>query len=166
VKEDISFGEMKEEFLEEILQIYNYYVKNTTASFHVHTPTLEEMRDMVFSTDEKYKTYIIKDKKQICGYVYIHKYSNREAYDITAEVSIYLQQNYIKKGIGSTALNYIENHARQHGIHSLLAIICGQNEASIRLCSQNGYIKCAHFKEVGEKFGQLLDIVAYQKIIN
>jgi phosphinothricin acetyltransferase len=26
-------------------------------------------------------------------------------------------------------------------------------------------IKCAHYKEIGKKFGQLLDVVAYQKIM-
>ncbi len=47
----------------------------------------------------------------------------------------------------------------------LVATICGENAASIGVFAKNGYEKCAHYKEVGQKFGQLLDVVAYQKIL-
>ncbi len=163
---DIIFKEMQEEFLSEVLQIYSYYVLNTTVSFHMQIPTREQMRQMVFFNNKKYKTFVILDNNQICGYVLITRHKNREAYDATAEVSVYLKPESVKKGIGSIAISYIEEYAKQQGMHVLLAIICGLNEASIRLCARNGYIKCAHYKEVGQKFGQLLDIVAYQKIIS
>jgi phosphinothricin acetyltransferase len=163
---DIIFEEMKEEYLSEVLQIYTYYVLNTTVSFHMQIPTRKQMRQMVFFNNEKYKTLVILDDKQICGYVLINQYKDREAYDATAEVTIYLKPESVGKGIGSIAISYIEDYAKQQGVHVLLAIICGRNEASIRLFSKNGYNKCAHYKEVGLKFGQLLDIVAYQKIIS
>jgi len=163
---EIIFEEMKEEYLSEVLPIYSYYVLNTTASFHVRIPTIEQMRQMVFFNNVKYKTFVILDNKQICGYVLITKHKDREAYDATAEVTTYLKPESIGKGLGSIALSFIEGYAKQQGIHVLLAIISGQNEASIRLCAKNGYTKCAHYKEVGQKFGQLLDIVAYQKIIS
>jgi L-amino acid N-acyltransferase YncA len=50
-------------------------------------------------------------------------------------------------------------------MHVLMATICGENDKSIRLFEKNGYFKCAHYKEVEEKFGELLDVVAYQKIL-
>lgn len=89
----------------------------------------------------------------------------REAYDGTAEVTIYLKTGFTGKGLGSMALKYVENHAKHQHLHVLVATICGENEESIRLFSKNGYDKCAHYKEVGQKFGQLLDVVAYQKIL-
>lgn len=163
---DIIFQEMQEAYLNEVLQIYSYYILNTTASFHMHIPTRKQMREMVFFNNVKYRTFVILDNKQICGYVLITKHKDREAYDATAEVTVYLKPEFVGKGIGSIAIKYIEEYAKKQGIHVLLAIICGQNEASIELCAKNGYNKCAHYKEVGQKFGQLLDIVAYQKIIS
>ena len=47
----------------------------------------------------------------------------------------------------------------------LLAIITGDNQHSIHSFSSAGYFKCADLKEVGEKFGKLLDVVFYQKIL-
>lgn len=163
---EIIFEEMHEEYLDEIRQIYSYYVLNTTATFHVQIPTREQMRQMVFFNNEKYKTFVILRNNLIGGYVLITQYKNREAYDATAEVTVYLKPESAGEGIGSIAIKYIEEYAKQQGIHVLLAVICGQNEASIRLCAKNGYNKCAHYQEVGQKFGQLLDIVTYQKIIS
>lgn len=64
------------------------------------------------------------------------------------------------------AVKYIEGFAKNKNIHVLVATICGENSGSINLFEKNGYTKCAHYKEVGEKFGQFLDVVAYQKIIS
>jgi phosphinothricin acetyltransferase len=159
------FDEMKEDYLDEVLQIYTHYILHTTATFHVQGLTLEEMREGVFFDSEKYKTFVICTEANICGYVLITQHKKREAYDATAEVTVYLKPDFIGKGLGSMALEYIEEYARKQEIHVLVATICGENEESIRLFVKNGYNKCAHYKEVGQKFGQYLDIVAYQKII-
>jgi len=76
-----------------------------------------------------------------------------------------LKPDYIGQGIGTKGLKHIEEYARANKLHVLIATICGQNEGSISLFEKQGYFKCAHYKEVGTKFGQLLDVVAYQKII-
>ena len=90
---------------------------------------------------------------------------NREAYDTTAEVTIYLKHDCIGKGIGSAALTYIEDYAMDKNFHVLIATITGENEQSIRTFDKNGYEKCAHYKQVGKKFDRWLDVVAYQKIL-
>lgn len=160
-----SFHEMKEEYLDKVLQIYTHYVLNTTATFHSRQLTREEMSEIVFFNSEKYKTFVICEEADVCGYVLITQHKKREAYDGTAEVTIYLKPAYIGKGLGSMAIKHIEEYAKIQRLHVLVATICGQNEKSIRLFEKNGYSQCAHYKEVGQKFGQLLDIVVYQKII-
>ncbi|WP_371373010.1 N-acetyltransferase family protein [Sporomusa aerivorans] len=159
------FREMKEEYLDKVLQIYTYYVLNTSATFHSRSLTRAEMSEIVFFDNEKYKTFVVCQEDEICGYVYIAQHKKREAYDNTAEVTIYLRPDSIGKGIGSMAIRYIEEYAKRMKLHVLVATICGENEASIQLFEKNGYVKCAHYKEVGQKFGQLLDVVAYQKIL-
>jgi phosphinothricin acetyltransferase len=63
-------------------------------------------------------------------------------------------------------LKLLEPVAKNSEICVLIGIITGENKASIRLFEKCGYEKCAHFKKVGEKFNRLLDVVAYQKIID
>lgn len=162
----VEFIEMKDEHLDKVLDIYNYYVLNTTSTFHAHKLSLEEMRELVFFNNPKYKTFVIMCEDYVSGYVSLKQHKTREAYDHTAEVAVYLNKDSIGKGLGGLAVKYIEEYAKSKGLHVLIASICGQNGASIRLFTGNGFFKCAHYREVGKKFEQTLDVVAYQKILD
>ena len=161
----VSFREAGEEHLAEILAIYTHYVLYTTITFHTQPLTEADMRAIVFHRGHRYRTFVILEDGQLCGYVLLFPYKSREAYDGTAEVSVYLHPARVGHGLGSLALSHIEAYARNQDFHVLLAIICGENFRSIRLFERAGFSKCAHFKEVGRKFGRLLDVVGYQKII-
>ena len=50
-------------------------------------------------------------------------------------------------------------------IVSLLFRITFKNSGSIKLFEKQGYEKSGHIKNVGEKFGRVLDVVFYQKEI-
>jgi phosphinothricin acetyltransferase len=163
--ESIRFEELTAERLPEVMEIYNYYILNTTATFHTRALTQEQMKEVVFFANPRYKTFAIISGGRLCGYVILSQHKKREAYDGTAEISIYLRQEYAGKGIGSQAVRFIEHYAREQGIHVLIATICGANNRSIRSMEKNGFEKCAHYKEMGRKMGQLLNIVAYQKIL-
>ena len=163
---NLIIEELKEEHLPQVLDIYTYYVINSTATFHKHIPAIDEMRDIVFFDNDRHKSYIIKDGGAVCGYAILAKYGKREAYDNTAEVTVYLSNDCIGKGIGSEAVSFLEEAAKEKGFHALIAIICGENDKSIALFERCGYFKCAHYKQVGMKFGRLLDVVCYEKIIN
>lgn len=174
-----KFEEMTENYLQNVLDIYNYYVEYSSATFHIKPLTLDEMREIVFFGNPVYKTYLIKNesnsksenenesksKNDILGYVLLTQHKKREAYNGTAEVTIYLKPDSIGKGIGNIAVKYIEKYARTKGLHVLIASICGDNQKSIKLFEKNGYKKCAHYKEVGKKFDKFLDVVAYQKML-
>jgi L-amino acid N-acyltransferase YncA len=163
--EKISFVELCDERLNEITEIYNHYILNSTATFHGRRLSAEEMKEIVFFENPKYKTYLILQDDVICGYVILSQHKKREAYDGTAEITVYLKPDLTGKGIGTIALKHIEEIAHKSDIHVLVATIAGNNNSSIKLVEKNGYFKCAHYKEVGRKFGQLLDVVAYQKIL-
>ncbi len=166
MKNEILFQEIQEEHLPQVLEIYNFYILNSTATFHMQPLSLEEMRELVFFDDPKYQTFIIKDSGIICGYVIVTQFKKREAYGETAEVTIYLSQDYTKKGIGSLAISHAEHFAHEQHFHVLVAGICGENRQSIRLFEKNGYTKCAQYQEIGRKFGRYLDVVYYQKILS
>jgi phosphinothricin acetyltransferase len=161
------FEECKEEYLSQILEIYNYYVLNSTATFHIKPLTISEMGELVFFDNPIFKTFVIWDDKktEICGYVILNRYSKREAYNTTAEVSVYLRHDFTSRGLGKVAADFIENYAKENGFHALLGIICTENEKSINLVEKRNYQKCGYLKETGKKFGKYLDVAIYQKLL-
>ncbi len=164
---NIVLKPLEKKHLEEATELYNYFVTNTTVTFHTEVFTPEEMATLLFQEESDiYTTLAVLDNEDFCGYAFLAPYKKRQAYRITAEISIYLKPEYTGKGIGKIVLEKMEQHAINNGIHSLIATICGENVASIKLFERNGYIICGALKEVGIKFGRSLDIVIMQKILD
>jgi L-amino acid N-acyltransferase YncA len=161
----IDFREVQENDLPKIKEIYDWYIANSTATFHTESISIDRLKEFIYIHHHLYKSFLIYSDSQIAGYCFLTYYKKRQAYDRTAEVTIYLHPSYITKGIGKMALQHIEKIAKQSGLKNLIAIITGENDGSIALFEKSGYVKCAHFKNVGEKFNKVLDVVAYQKEI-
>ncbi|MFL0373793.1 MULTISPECIES: N-acetyltransferase family protein [Paenibacillus] len=161
----MTFEEVTEQHLPEIREIYNYYVMNTTISFHTEELDLDQIKSSVMNKDTRYKTYVIFENNQMMGYVLITQYKSKQAYDICGEVTIYLKPDILGKGLGKQALRFIEKIAKEQGFHTLIATICMENTRSKSLFERNGYEQCALFKEIGYKFDRKLDIGSFQKIL-
>ncbi|NDL67391.1 N-acetyltransferase [Clostridiales bacterium F-3ap] len=151
--------------LPEVLELYNQYVRTSTATFSIEPVELAEMEGMVLGGDRRYASFAVLVEEALAGYVLLARYKNREAYDTTAEVTLYLKEEAAGRGIGTQALDFIEGHAKSHGFRALLAVICEENQASIALFRKMGYFQCAHFREVGRKFDRMLDVVVYEKLV-
>ncbi len=159
----ITFKEAQTTDLSFITKVYNHYIKNSTATFHTQEVDELYMRNNLPFEHDLYKTYLIKFNGIECGYAYIGNYKARQAYDRSAEVTIYLMPEFFKKGIGGKTLEFLENEAKTMGLKNLLGIITKENAGSVKLFEKAAYDKVAHFKNIGEKFGRVLDVVAYQK---
>jgi len=162
---EIKLKPVDVELLPELMAIYNYYVLNTTVTFHTKAIDLNGMREILFDDDPRFLSYAIMNQDDLCGYCILAHYKKREAYDCTAEVTIYLKHGYERRGIATLAIRQLEEIAVRNGFHALVTIICGENIESIGFFASLGYQKCAHYREVGTKFGRLLDIVSFQKIL-
>jgi L-amino acid N-acyltransferase YncA len=161
----IVFKELKEKDLPEVKKIYDWYIENSTATFHTERIQLDQLKEFIYIDHPLYNSYLIYSGSEIVGYCFITNYKKRQAYDRTAEITIYLNHEQTHKGIGKTAMAFLEQKARANGIKNLIGIISGDNDVSIALFQKAGFIKCAHFKNVGEKFSKVLDVVAFQKEI-
>jgi len=161
----LSFKDMQESDLPEVKKIYDWHIAHSTATFHTGPVETEELKEFIYTNHPLYNSYLILADGEVAGYCLLTNYKKRQAYDRTAEITLYLAPTHIRKGIGKIALKHLEDRAKQNGLKTLLAGITEGNDGSIALFSGNGYDKCAHYKNVGEKFGQVLDVVYYQKEI-
>lgn len=145
--------------------VYNYYVLNTTATFHTEPVTLAAFAAALPMNHSLYQSYLIIYGDKPCGYAYLGNWKPRQAYNRSAEVTIYIEKDFHGKGIGKQSLMFLEAEARKRKIKNLLGVITFENKASIHLFEKAGFQKVGHLKNIGEKFGRLLDVVTYQKEI-
>lgn len=161
----VEFPPVEEGDLPAIKEIYDHYILNSTATFHSRPIPVTELKEILGISLRKYPAFTIRAGGRIIGYCFLARYKNREAYDRTAELSVYLKPEFTGRGIGLLALNRLEEAAGKSGIRVLIGTLCGENRASIRLMESAGYTRAAHLRNVGEKFGNVLDVVIYQKEI-
>lgn len=162
---DITFLPTTDADVAGLLPVYNHYVRTDTATFHTQEIDEATFRALLFPGYPRYDSWVLWSEGRRVGYVILARYKPREAYDGSAEVTIYLDPSFPGKGAGSAALAFVEARARERQFHNLLAIICGENTASIKLFEKFGYTKCAHYHEVGKKFGRWLDVVSYERLL-
>lgn len=160
---EIVFTEIAEQDLPVIREIYNWYVVHSTATFHLEPVETDEMKAFLYLGHPLYRSYLIRLASDTAGYCLLTHFRKREAYNRTAEVTLYLKPEFCHKGIGKIVLARLEQDARSGGIKNLIGVITAENEDSVNLFTRAGYTKCAHYKNVGEKFGRVLDVVALQK---
>ena len=155
----------KPEDAEELLNIYKYYVENTTITFEYDTPSVEEFKNRIKNTLVRYPYWVAEDNNKIYGYAYASAFKVRPAYDWTVETSIYVQNCDSRSGIGTLLYNELEKYLKLQSIINLNACITYPNEKSENVHKKFGYKTVALFTKCGYKFGQGNDVIWMEKFI-
>jgi len=121
------------------------------------------LRTFIFLDHKWYKAYVIQRGGEMAGFCFATQLKNHASYDRTAELGVYLKPEYTRRGLGGEAVRHMEKAATADGLKMLIASICGENAASLKLFEKLGYDRCGHFKRIGEKWGRVLDVVFFQK---
>lgn len=141
-----------------IADIYNEAILTTTATFDTEPKSVEDRREWLLAHGEKYPVLVAAADGEVVGWASLTQYSDRRAYDPTAETSAYVKDGYRGRGIGRRLKEVIIDEARRLGYHSLIARIAEGSDASLHLNEVMGFERVGTLKEVGRKFGQLLDV--------
>ena len=69
------------------------------------------------------------------------------------------------RGLGRLLLPPILDAGKARGLHTILAAIDAENEASIQLHASFGFQRVGLFKQVGFKFGRWLDVLFMERLL-
>lgn len=157
---------------QKILAIYAYYVENTAITFEYAVPGIDEFRERVRKTLLKYPYLVLESDEEILGYAYAGAFVGRAAYDWSAEVTIYLAPNVLKKGYGKRLYAALERALQEMGILNLYACIGYPNEEDEYLTRNSaqfhkhlGYRQVGIFSNCGFKFGRWYSMIWMEKMI-
>ncbi|HEV3023687.1 MAG TPA: GNAT family N-acetyltransferase [Pirellulales bacterium] len=152
--------------LAEITEIYNEAIVDTTATFDTEPKTVDQRLDWFRSHDQRHPLIVALVEGRVAGWACISKWSDRPAYDDTGETSFYVKSEFRDRGIGRKLKEAIIAEARCLGFHSLIARVAEGNDASLHLNESCGFVQVGTLREVGRKFGRLLDVHIYQKMLH
>lgn len=155
-----------------LVEIYSYYVEKTAVSFEYEVPSVEKFQTRINRTQKNYPYLVAESGGKIIGYAYASRFIGREAYNFSAELTIYLDKNYRRKGVGKKLYGELEKILRETGIKNLYACI-GYPEVedeylnfnSINFHQHLGFKICGKFTNCGYKFNRWYSMVYAEKII-
>jgi L-amino acid N-acyltransferase YncA len=146
-----------------INDIYNHYVLTSTCTYQLEPePLAGRIAWFQAHPPDKYPVVVTQIGGQVVGWGSLSMFKERAAYAPTVEASVYIHHQFHRRGIGRAILLDLIARAKAAGYHVLIGGASADQTASIALQENLGFERVAHFKEVGYKFGQWLDVVYLQ----
>ena len=150
-----------------ILPIYNHAIEHTTAVFEYQPHTLEMRHDWFRGKQQALlPVFVAVDDGQVLGFASYGPFRAWPAYKYTVELSVYVDVNARRRGIGTELVRAVIADARAQKLHVVMAGITADNDISLRLHERLGFREVAHIPEVGYKFGRWLDLKFLQLILD
>lgn len=157
---------------EHLLQIYDYYVKNTATTFEYETPSIEEFKKRMKKIMQRYPYLIILNDDIIAGYAYAAPFIGRSAYDWSCETTIYIAPDVRGHGLGRKIYEALEKLLCEMGILNLYACIAYPEKNDEYLTSASadfhyhlGFKKIGEFHKCGYKFDRWYNMIWVEKFI-
>jgi L-amino acid N-acyltransferase len=147
-----------------ITEIYNDAILTTTATFDTEEKSLEDRVDWFRAHGKVHPVLVAEKNDVVIGFASLSRWSERAAYDSTAETSLYVHKDARKQGVGKQLLEVLVLEGKQVGLHTLIARITHGNEQSIYLHERLGFSVIGTLREVGIKFGTFQDVHMLQKV--
>lgn len=146
---------------EALRAIYRQYI-HTGITFEYRLPSAEEFRRRIRQIGRDYPYLVLEEAGRVAGYAYGHRYREREAYQWTAELSIYLDQEAQGKGLGRALYGQLIRLLALQGVKTLYALVTSSNPASLVFHEKLGFEPLGVHKRAGYKGGRWLDMHWYQ----
>ena len=90
-----------------LVEIYNYYIENTTFTYETEPITEVIIEERVKKVTEKFPWLVYVDQETVVGYAYAGTFNPRAAYQWTVETSVYLRKGCERKGYTTKREHFI-----------------------------------------------------------
>lgn len=148
-----------------ITDIYNYYIENTVVTFDEQPLEVATITEKMQSVMKTYSWLVTEVSGKVVGFAYASEWRAKSAYKHSVESTIYLGPETTGMGLGLPLYSELFRQLKAMHIHTAIGVLSVPNEASVALHKKMGFVKAAHFKEVGLKFGQWIDVEYWQLML-
>src|SRR5881398_417271 len=123
-----------------IVEIYNATVPTRMVTAELE-PTTVELRLPWFRehSPEQYPFWVAESEGRVIGWLDFKKFLPRGAYRGTAEISVYIHEEFRRRGVGQRLLEQAIARAPSLRITALVGLIFGHNEPSLKLFERLGF---------------------------
>lgn len=148
---------------EAMLRIYAPIVEQTTTSFELVTPSVDEFRGRVERSVATHDWLVAEEDGVILGYAYGTPHRSRAAYRFSAETSVYVAEEARGRGLGSRLYERLFASLANRGYYQAFAGVTLPNPASEALHCKVGFRRIGQFPSIGFKYGNWHDVAWFYR---
>ncbi|MFD2616006.1 GNAT family N-acetyltransferase [Terrilactibacillus laevilacticus] len=164
--DNITFRDAQLSDLQEIVDIYNSTISSRMVTADLEPVTVDNRKPWFEEHSPDLRPlWVFEMKGKICGWLSFQSFYGRPAYNGTAEISIYIHENYRGKKLGQYIVQEAMKACPRLKIKTLLCFIFGHNEPSLRLFNKFGFEEWANLPKVAELDGIERDLIILGKRI-
>lgn len=148
---------------ERINAIYNHYVPWSSCTFALEPTSIEERSLWLSRRHRDHPAVVAETDGEVVGWGSLDPYRSRGGYAATAEISIYVDPSEHGRGLGRELTRRLMARAAEVGLHTIIAMICTEQRASLTAFSREGFVERGTMREVGRKLERWLDVAVLER---
>jgi len=150
-----------------INDIYNHYVRTSTATFDTEEMAFERRLEWFAEHTGLHPALVACDPVgAVVGWGSLSPWGSRCAYARSVEISIYVAPGAVGRGIGPELTQALLEQARRLGHHAIISQIVHDNDLSLAMASRAGFEHVGRLVQVGRKFDRWLDVILMEYLIH
>lgn len=150
----------------QILDIYRPYIENTSITFETELPTEEVFKERIRNCLVNWPWLVCEIDGTIAGYAYAARYRERTAYQWSVESSVYIHDDFQRKGIAKALYTALFEILKKQGFRNVYAVINLPNDKSVAFHESCGFTYFATYEQVGYKLGKWKNVGWWRLILN
>ncbi|GGG15164.1 GNAT family N-acetyltransferase [Paenibacillus abyssi] len=148
------------EDLEKIVEIYNSTIPSRIVTADLEPVTAKSKQQWFDEHSADFRPlWVMKQQDRIIAWLSYQSFYGRPAYNATAEISIYLSEEYRSQGIGSILLEKAINESPRLKINTLVGFVFAHNQPSIALLTKYKFEEWGYLPKVAKLDGIERDLV-------
>ncbi|ACT04470.1 GNAT family N-acetyltransferase [Paenibacillus sp. JDR-2] len=157
---DFTIRDARVEDLPRIVEIYNSTIASRRVTADLEPVSVESrMRWYDEHSPDFRPLWVLEEDGKMLAWLSFQSFYGRPAYNATAEISIYIDQEYRARGIGSFLIQKSLEASPGLGLRTLLGFVFGHNEPSLALLRKFGFEEWANLPKVAELDGVERDLI-------
>jgi L-amino acid N-acyltransferase YncA/predicted GIY-YIG superfamily endonuclease len=146
----------------QIVELYNWYVANSTATFQITPSTAAEYETWVEHAMQTAPLLLAHDTDgRLLGYACAHRWHEREAFDWDVESTVYCAPGARGTGVGAALYGALLELLQQQGYWNVYALIADPNPASERFHEKFGFVCEGRTPHTGYKLGHWVGLATW-----
>ena len=147
-----------------IVEIHNAAIRSRISTAQLDPVSVEGRIEWFLEhSPSTYPLWVAGQENQLVGWISFRAFQPRSAYRGTAEISVYVHEQFRRKGIGRALIKKAMSESSDLSFHTLVGLIFGHNEPSLRLFERMGFERWALMPEIAQVDGVRCNLVIVGK---